>query len=197
MRLARKPLLHRATLLLASRRVCHGAGPEGTVFEDGPVGHGAVTGPRRRRSRGPPGGSRAARGARSGRLESNQRSPVPKTGGVAISPTARGPGRGPGGVREVDDRGIEPRSTAVSERRLPSRPVVERRRCVVAATAREAGALGISRDRKVRGSGFSDLRTTQASPGNRTLLHGFTARGLATSLATQTRREESNPHRPR
>jgi len=34
------------------------------------------------------------------------------------------PGRGPGGVREVDDRGIEPRFTAVSERRLPSRPVV-------------------------------------------------------------------------
>ncbi len=36
-----------------------------------------------------------------------------------------GPGRGPGGVREVDDRGIEPRFTAVSERRLPSRPVVD------------------------------------------------------------------------
>lgn len=100
--------------------------------------------------------------SQSGRLESNQRSPVPKTGGVAISPTARQclsqsgirsrgsrtrkplkapasrslpqpltgnwfPGRGPGGVREVDDRGIEPRSTAVSERRLPSRPVVDDR----------------------------------------------------------------------
>ena len=32
-----------------------------------------------------------------------------------------------------------------------------------------------------------------APPGNRTLLVGFTARGLATSLATQSRREESNP----
>jgi hypothetical protein len=42
-----------------------------------------------------------------------------------LSPTARGPGRGPGGARKVDDRGIEPRSTAVSERCLPSRPVVE------------------------------------------------------------------------
>jgi hypothetical protein len=34
-------------------------------------------------------------------------------------------GRGPGGARKVDDRGIEPRSTAVSERRFPSRPVVD------------------------------------------------------------------------
>ena len=75
------------------------------------------------------------------------------------------PGRGPGGVREVDDRGIEPRLTAVSERRLPNRPVVE----------------------VLHG----------ASPGNRTLLHGFTTRGLATSLATQSRREESNPRTPR
>jgi hypothetical protein len=73
-----------------------------------------------------------------------------------------GPGRGPGGAREVDDRGIEPRSTAVSERRLPSRPVVESR---------------------LRG----------ASPGSRTLLGGLTTRGLATSLATQSRREDSNP----
>src|SRR6186997_2576275 len=41
-----------------------------------------------------------------------------------LSPTARGTGRGPGGARKVDDRGIEPRFTALSERRLPSQPVV-------------------------------------------------------------------------
>ena len=41
------------------------------------------------------------------------------------SPTARGAGRGPDGARKVDDRGIEPRFTAVSERRLPSQPVVD------------------------------------------------------------------------
>jgi hypothetical protein len=35
-----------------------------------------------------------------------------------------------------------------------------------------------------------------ASPGNRTLLAGFTTRGLASSRATQSRREESNPRTP-
>ena len=102
---------------------------------------------------------------RSGRLGSNQRSPVPETGGLPSPLQPEGPGRGLGGVREVDDRGIEPRFTAVSERRLPSQPVVE--------------------------------AIVEASPGNRTLLHEFTTRGLATSLATQSRREDSNPHRPR
>jgi hypothetical protein len=33
----------------------------------------------------------------------------------------------------------------------------------------------------------------EASPGNRTLLAGITTRGLASSRATQSRREESNP----
>src|SRR6188474_3653997 len=47
-----------------------------------------------------------------------------------LSPTARGTGRGRGGARKVDDRGIEPRFTAVSERRLPSQPVVESARGV-------------------------------------------------------------------
>ena len=98
--------------------------------------------------------------ARSGWLESNQRSPVPKTGGVAFSPTASRSRARPWRRPEVDDRGIEPRSTAVSERRLPSRPVVD---------------------------------DFEASPGNRTLLAGLTTRGLASSRATQSRREESNP----
>ena len=90
------------------------------------------------------------------------------------------PGRGPGGVREVDDRGIEPRSTAVSERRF-AQPA--RRRCLL----RRSEILARAATCAIHG----------APPGNRTLLHGFTARGLATSLATQSRREESNPHRPR
>ena len=36
----------------------------------------------------------------------------------------------------------------------------------------------------------------EASPGNRTLLAGFTPRGLASSRATQSRREDSNPRTP-
>jgi hypothetical protein len=38
--------------------------------------------------------------------------------------------------------------------------------------------------------------TLQASPGTRTLLAGFTTRGLASSRATQSRREDSNPRTP-
>ena len=67
------------------------------------------------------------------------------------------------------------------------------RRCDPAATAAGFRAL---RDRKSRASGLPILRTTQASPGNRTLLAGITARGLASSRATQSRREESNPRTP-
>ena len=47
----------------------------------------------------------------------------PKPAGWPL-PYSQVTGRGPGGARKVDDRGIEPRSTAVSERRFPSRPVV-------------------------------------------------------------------------
>ena len=36
----------------------------------------------------------------------------------------------------------------------------------------------------------------EASPGTRTLLAGFTTRGLASSRATQSRREDSNPRTP-
>ena len=53
---------------------------------------------------------------KSGRLESNQRSPVPETGGMAELPYSQ---------VEIDDRGIEPCVPAVSERCLPSRPVVD------------------------------------------------------------------------
>jgi hypothetical protein len=64
---------------------------------------------------------------------------------VSRSPTARrGPGRGPGGVREVDDRGIEPRGPAVSERCL-LQPARRRR---------EAEALEF-RASRIRGCGFA------------------------------------------
>ena len=90
-----------------------------------------------------------ARERRSGRQDSNLRSPTPEVGGVADLPydQSRSVVSGPAGARRpcdtrgrepscsvrldawttgssIDDRGIEPRSTAVSERRLPSRPVV-------------------------------------------------------------------------
>ena len=39
-------------------------------------------------------------------------------------------------------------------------------------------------------------RRHEASPGNRTLLAGLTTRGLASSRATQSRREDSNPRTP-
>ena len=45
----------------------------------------------------------------------------------------------------------------------------------------------------IRAAGIPARERGGAPPGNRTLLVGVTARGLATSLATQSRREESNP----
>src|SRR4029450_11140244 len=106
----------------------------------------------------------------------------------------------------VDDGGIEPRSTASSERRLPSRPVVgsaaadgpstitgrERRADRSHALARTLRS-SCGRDSGRLQEGFRLAHKDGASPGNRTLLVGVTARGLATSLATQSRREESNP----
>jgi hypothetical protein len=89
---------------------------------------------------------------KSGRLESNQRSPVPETGGVAKLPHS------------------QMESTTVESNH--------------ACPPYQGGACPATRRRG-------------APPGNRTLLHGFTARGLATSLATQSRREESNPRGPR
>ena len=124
---------------------------------------------------------------------------MPKTGGVAFSPTARCTGRGPGGARKVDDRGIEPRSTAVSERRLPSRPVVEsalRQSLHTVVSGRDRPRSGCSCDfprSRSRDQRFATCGQRGASPGNRTLLAGFTTRGLASSRATQSRREESNP----
>ena len=50
-----------------------------------------------------------------------------------------------------------------------------------------------ARDPSGRSCGIRLANKCRASPGNRTLLHGVTARGLATSLATQSRREDSNP----
>ena len=111
-------------------------------------------------------------------------------------------------VHRVDDRGIEPRTTAVSERRLTTRPVVGSpslaHRCCSAVATATAGAFrdlprphgGDPSGRNPLG-GFLLANRRRASPGNRTLLHGVTARGLATSLATQSRREESNPRGPR
>lgn len=46
---------------------------------------------------------------------------------------------------------------------------------------------------RIAPSGFAICGLHGASPGNRTLLAGFTTRGLASSRATQSRREESNP----
>jgi hypothetical protein len=147
---------------------------------------------RRRESNAPP---RCKRGVflknlipecRCGRVESNHHS--------------RGDGLRPV-VHRVDDRGIEPRMTAVSERRLPSRPVVglcppldprlRRGRSLKASPAPRAATAALSLHEAARGVPLAN--TIEASPGNRTLLHWVTARGLATSLATQSRREESNP----
>ncbi len=96
-------------------------------------------------------------------------------------------------------------------RRPWSRTTLDRR--IRAAPARPAGRRGCDfelGDPAAQAAGFRDLRAigsrasgfrscaqSGASPGSRTLLDGFTTRGLATSLATQSRREESNPHRPR
>ena len=115
-----------------------------------------------------------------------------------LSPTARGTGRGPGGARKVDDRGIEPRFTAVSERRLPSRPVVD----LVGGDRNSANADFRSRKSLkpaavAAGSLRQHIVDAEASPGIRTLLAGITARGLASSRATQSRREDSNPRTPR
>lgn len=61
---------------------------------------------------------------------------------------------------------------------------------------REAAGFRSLRDRKSRASGFPICGLRGASPGTRTLLAGFTTRGLASSRATQSRREESNPRTP-
>ena len=68
------------------------------------------------------------------------------------------PGRGPGGVREVDDRGIEPRFTAVSERRLPSRPAVD-----------AAGAVGI----RLRGPPIAQIPEAGRFAAGSPLQHGI------------------------
>ena len=87
---------------------------------------------------------------------------------VPLAQSPEGPGRGPGGVREVDDRGIEPRSTAVSERRLPSRPVVDEGRSSVAATRAGLRTVG-AKGRTPRASltfaiGISDRRFRSCVP---------------------------------
>jgi hypothetical protein len=150
----------------------------------------AVRGPRRRRSRASPGGSRAVRGARSGRLGSNQRSPVPETGGLPtpLQPEAMRPGRGPGGVREVDDRGIEPRFTAVSERRLPSRPVVD-------YMGRRQGIAPCSTDSQPAGS-LQALRRSLAGRTRTPIARGRSAALIHLSYGEERSRRESNPPHP-
>jgi hypothetical protein len=108
--------------------------------------------------------SSTARRDRSGRQESNLRSPVPKTGGVASSPTAR---RFSFCSRKCDPGAASAapgKSTTVESNHAlpPYQSGAVPSWLVVAGFARNG-----------------------ASPGNRTLLHGVTARGLATSLATQ------------
>jgi uncharacterized protein (DUF2237 family) len=74
-------------------------------------------------------------------------------------------------------------------RAAPARPARRRKK-----QHREAASFPRGRGNRLR---IPDpARTTGAPPGNRTLLHGFTTRGLATSLATQSRREESNLRGP-
>jgi hypothetical protein len=138
----------------------------------------------------------------SGRLESNQRSPIPETGGALASPTARGsrrrPQRPPGSRR--------PWSRTTRDRRIRAAPAqpARRRKLRLGSEPRPrprdsrppSGPFALPRDRNPH-SRIPVLRRDGASPGNRTLLHGLTTRGLATSLATQSRREESNPRRPR
>ena len=138
---------------------------------------------------------------RSGRLESNQRSPVPKTGGVAISPTAStwsprsaGPLRGQLRTALRLIRGIEPRSTAVSERRLPSRPVVvvsgaDRNPPRATFRSRDPASRPFAPGRRTRGISMRRRQgiapcSTDSQPA-----------GLATSLATQLAGRMSNPRR--
>src|SRR6186713_1851766 len=101
-----------------------------------------------------------------------------------LSPTARGAGRDPGGAGRSttveSNHASPPYQSGACPVSLSSVRPKERyvRRCDPAATAAGFRAL---RDRKSRASGLPILRTTQASPGNRTLLAGITARGLASS----------------
>ena len=173
---------------------------------------------------------------KSGRLESNQRSPVPETGGVAELPHgqlsiesttvesnhARPPyqsGAGPAGPSSLPcSRSgnppsgfppLDPRPAGVAD---PRRRRVRRRNChgrSIRLTGRaptgssKSGSCPRSGIREATSSrrcasgnplrGIRLANKCRASPGNRTLLHGVTARGLATSLATQSRREDSNP----
>jgi hypothetical protein len=139
--------------------------------------------------------------ARSGWLESNQRSPVPETGGVARlphsqvesttvesnhAPPPHQSGACPAGPSsDLLPRMARPRSQVVNAGRYRSHALA---RTLRSSCGRDSGRLQ---------EGFRLAHKDGASPGNRTLLVGVTARGLATSLATQSRREESNPRPPR
>jgi hypothetical protein len=103
---------------------------------------------------------------------------------------------------EIWPAGVEPAVSGTRNRRdglLPYSQMQHRRpwnRTTPIRFIRAAPAQPARRRRGGIRSADRACEESQASPGNRTLLHGFTARGLATSLATQSRREESNLRGP-